>query len=128
MSVSPTDPGGSKMPGGAADSTAGEGAALVREPGAAPEVPVAARERAVPRTRLSAAWAGICAAALALVALIVFMLQNTRSVEVTFLWMHGTLPLALALLIAAVGAAILTMVFGAGRITQLRRLARRRRE
>jgi uncharacterized integral membrane protein len=28
--------------------------------------------------------------------LIIFMLQNTRSVEVTFLWMHGTLPLTLA--------------------------------
>jgi uncharacterized integral membrane protein len=46
---------------------------------------------------------------------IVFMLQNTRGVEVTFLWMHGTLPLALALLIAAVGSAILAMVFGAAR-------------
>ena len=62
------------------------------------------------------------------VALIVLMLQNTRSVEVTFLWMHGTLPLALALLIAAVGAATLVMVFGVGRVTQLRLLARRRRE
>jgi putative membrane protein len=71
---------------------------------------------------------GICAAALALVLLIVFMLQNTRRVEVTFLWMRGTLPLALALLIAAVGSAILAMVFGAARITQLRRLARRRRD
>ncbi len=98
----------------------------VPERTAAPEAPVA--PRAVPRTRWSAAWAGICAAALAAVLLIVFMLQNTGSVEVTFLWMHGTLPLAMALLIAAVGAAILTMVFGAGRITQLRRLARRRRE
>jgi uncharacterized integral membrane protein len=37
---------------------------------------------------------GICAAALALVLLIVFMLQNTRAVEVTFHWMHGALPLA----------------------------------
>jgi uncharacterized integral membrane protein len=55
------------------------------------------------------------------------MLQNTRSVEVTFLWMHGTLPLALALLIAGVGVAILTMVVGAARITQLRRLSRRQR-
>jgi uncharacterized integral membrane protein len=100
----------------------------VRQPAMASDVPIAPRERAVPRTRWSTAWAAICAAALALVALIVFMLQNTRSVEVTFLWMHGTLPLALALLIAAVGAAILTMVLGAGRITQLRRLARRRRE
>ena len=128
MSVSPTDSGESTVPEDTADSTVPEGAVPVQAPAAAPEVPVAPRERAVPRTRWGAAWAGICAAALAMVALIVFMLQNTRSVEVTFLWMHGTLPLALALLIAAVGAAILTMVFGAGRITQLRLLARRRRQ
>jgi uncharacterized integral membrane protein len=56
------------------------------------------------------------------VALIIFMLQNTRSVEVTFLWMHGTLPLALALLIASVGVTILAMIVGTARITQLRRL------
>ncbi len=128
VSVSPADSGESTMPERPADSTEDEGAALVREPVVAPEVHSAQRQRGVPRTRWSAAWAGICAAVLALVALIVFMLQNTRSVEVSFLWMHGTLPLALALLIAAVGAAIMTMVFGAGRITQLRLLARRRRE
>jgi uncharacterized integral membrane protein len=38
---------------------------------------------------------------------------------------HGNLSLALALLIAGVGAAILTMVIGAARITQLRRLSHR---
>jgi uncharacterized integral membrane protein len=54
------------------------------------------------------------------------MVQNTGSVEVTFLWMHGTVPLALALLIAGVGVAILAMVVGAARITQLRRLSQRR--
>jgi putative membrane protein len=80
----------------------------------------------VPRTRTSSTWVGICAAALTLVVLIVFMMQNTRSVEVTFLWMHGSLPLALALLIAGVGVAVLAMVIGAARITQLRRLSQRR--
>lgn len=40
--------------------------------------------------------------------------------------MDGSLPLALALLIASVSAAILTMVIGAARITQLRRLSRQR--
>jgi uncharacterized integral membrane protein len=110
------------------DSAPPDGDAPVQEPPVVPEAPVAPRRPAVPRTRWSAAWVGICAAALTLVALIVFMLQNTRSVEVTFLWMHGTLPLALALLIAAVGSAILAMVFGTARITQLRRLARRRRD
>jgi uncharacterized integral membrane protein len=81
----------------------------------------------VPRTRTGAAWFGICAATLVFVVLIVFMLQNTRSVEVSFLWLRGSLPLALALLIAGAGTAILTMMIGAARITQLRRLARRQR-
>jgi len=74
---------------------------------------------------VSAAWIGVCAAALLFVVLIVFMLQNTGTVQVTFLWMHGSLPLALALLIAGVGVAIAAMVIGTARITQLRRLSRR---
>jgi len=98
---------------------------------AAPQTPVASPGTAtadrVPHTRTGAAWFGVCAAAFLFVVLIVFMLQNTRRVEVTFLWMHGSLPVALALLIAAVGAAILTVVVGAACITQLRRLYRRQR-
>jgi uncharacterized integral membrane protein len=78
-----------------------------------------------PHTRTGAAWFGICLAALLSIVLIVFMAQNTGHVEVNFLWMDGSLPLALALLIAGVGAAIVTMVVGAARITQLRRQARR---
>jgi uncharacterized integral membrane protein len=89
--------------------------------------PAASPTGRVPRTRTSSTWFGICVAALLSVVLIVFMLQNTRSVQVSFLWMDGSLPLALALLIAAVGAAILTMLVGAARITQLRRLSRRQR-
>jgi putative membrane protein len=81
----------------------------------------------VPHTRTGAAWFGICAAALLFVVLIVFMLQNTRTVQVSFLWLDGSLPLALALLVAGVGAAIVTMAVGAARITQLRRLNRRQR-
>jgi uncharacterized integral membrane protein len=102
------------------------------DPATAPqEVPVVppptAATNRVPRTRTGATWFGLCAAALLSVVLIVFMLQNTRSVQVDFLWMDGSLPLALALLIAAVGAALLTMVVGAARIAQLRRLSRQRR-
>jgi uncharacterized integral membrane protein len=82
----------------------------------------------VPHTRTGAAWLGICTAAVAFVVLIVFMLQNTRSVEVSFLWMHGSAPLALALFVAGVGAAILVMAVGVARIGQLRRLSRRRQQ
>jgi len=79
----------------------------------------------VPRTRAGAAWIGVCVAALTSIVLIVFMLQNTRRVEVSFLWMHGTLPLALALLIAGIGVAAVAVVIGTARITQLRHLSRR---
>jgi len=83
-----------------------------------------ARSR-VPHTRVGAAWLGICVAAVAFVALIIFMLQNTRSVEVTFLWLHGSAPLALTLFISAVGASILAIAVGIARMAQLRRVARR---
>lgn len=74
---------------------------------------------------MGAAWVGICIAAVLFVVLIVFMLQNTRPVEITFLWMEGSAPLALALLIAAVGTAILAAIVGGARIAQLRRHSRR---
>ncbi len=100
-------------------SAPGDG--LLTEPQPAPS------SRPVVRTRTARAWASLCGGVLAFIVLIVFMAQNTRSTEVTFLWMHGSIPLALALLIAAVGAALLTMVVGIARITQLRRIARRPR-
>jgi uncharacterized integral membrane protein len=96
-----------------------------REP-SADQVPATPGRSSAPstggrHTRISGAWVGVCAAAAVLVVLIVFMLQNTRSVDITFLGMHGTLPLALALLIAGVGTAVIAMVVGTARITQLRR-------
>jgi uncharacterized integral membrane protein len=84
--------------------------------------------RAVPATRTSVAWAGVWAAAIVLIAFIVFILQNTRSVRVSFLGMHGALPLAVGLLIAMVAGVVVTLVVGTARITQVRRLARRRRQ
>lgn len=101
------------------------------EPGpaenAAPEdVVKPAVTQPVPRTRTGAAWVGVCAAVVIAVALIVFMLQNTRAVEISFLGMTTSTSLAMALLIAAVGGILLTLILGTARITQLRRLVRGR--
>jgi uncharacterized integral membrane protein len=68
------------------------------------------------------AWVGVFIAALLGVALVVFMAQNTRRVEVSFLWMSTDTPLAIALLIAAVGSILLTLILGSARILQLRRV------
>ncbi|WP_199422963.1 LapA family protein [Actinotalea solisilvae] len=75
----------------------------------------------VSRTRAGAAWVGISLGALVLVLLIVFMMQNTEPVEVVFLGMRGSAPLALTLLIAGVGVGLVALVVGSLRIGQLRR-------
>lgn len=81
--------------------------------------------RSVPRTRVGTAWVGVCAAAVIAIALVIFMLQNTGRTNIYFLWMHGNTSLAVTLLIAAVGAVLLTLILGTARITQLRHLSRR---
>ncbi|MFC4857796.1 LapA family protein [Actinophytocola glycyrrhizae] len=94
---------------------------------AQPSMP--ARESAqVPGTRTGAAWVALVAAALLAVLLIIFLVQNTRSTEISFLWMTTSTPLAVALLIAAVGSVLLTVVLGTARITQLRRRIRKQRD
>jgi uncharacterized integral membrane protein len=82
--------------------------------------------RPVPSTRVGTVWVALCATAVVFVALIVFLLQNTGRTRVSFLWMEGSAPLAVTLLIAAVGAALITALLGTVRIAQLRRLSRRR--
>jgi uncharacterized integral membrane protein len=67
------------------------------------------------------------AALLLLILLIVFMLQNSTKVEVHFLGLSGTIPLGMALLIAAVGGGVVVAIAGIARVTQLRMNARRTR-
>jgi len=66
-------------------------------------------------------------ALLLLILLIVFMLQNSTKVEVHFLGVTGTIPLGMALLMAAVGGGIVVGIAGVARVTQLRMNARRTR-
>ena len=77
-------------------------------------------------TRAGRIWVGACASALITVALIIFMIQNTHTVAVSFLGMTGSTSLALMLLIAAIGGILLTLLLGSARIIQLRRAVRRR--
>ena len=63
----------------------------------------------------------------ALIVILIFILQNMQSVEVTFLMFNGRLPLAVALLFAVILGAIIVLAFGGARILQLRMVARRAR-
>jgi len=78
-------------------------------------------------TRASAVWVATGAGLLLLILLIVFMLQNSTNVGVHFLGLTGTIPLGMALLIAAVGGGVVVAIAGVARVTQLRMNARRTR-
>jgi len=84
--------------------------------------------RAARVTRVSATWVATSVALLLLILLIVFILQNSTEVEVQFLGMSGTIPLGMALLIAAVGGGVVVAIAGVARVTQLRMNARRTRQ
>jgi uncharacterized integral membrane protein len=79
------------------------------------------------RTRLSGAWTALVVGLLAMVVILVFILQNQQSVQVTFLMFSGHLPLAVALLFALILGAVIVVAFGAARILQLRMVAGRAR-
>lgn len=87
-------------------------------------LPAGYGEPSVPRPhsaphRVSRAWIASCAlASVVFIALTVFVLQNTGATEFSFLWMSGSAPIALALLIATAGGLLLAQ-FGS--------IARRRR-
>lgn len=100
----------------------------VPEPTEAVEADLTQQDSAqqVPHTRTGAAWVAVSAAAIIAIALIIFLVQNTHRVAVSFLWMTTSTSLALMLLIAAVGGIFITVVLGTARIVQLRRLVRGR--
>jgi uncharacterized integral membrane protein len=70
-------------------------------------------------------WVTIAVAVILLVLLIIFIAENSHDVTVSFLGAHGTLPVGLMMLIAAVAGVVITLLVGTTRIVQLRREVRR---
>ena len=114
-------------PPAAADNAAIPGP---REPDqASTPAPGGEPERDVRRlTRAGATWVAVSAALVLLVLLIVFMLQNPTRVDIDYFGMAASIPLGMAMLIAAVAGGILVAIAGAARILQLRRAARRKEQ
>jgi uncharacterized integral membrane protein len=92
-------------------------------PAAAPLPP----QHRIKRTRTSGIWVAMGFFAVVLLLLLIFILQNNTQVSVSYLGMHGHLPLGVALLLAAVCGVLLVVLAGAARISQLRAVARRHR-
>jgi uncharacterized integral membrane protein len=79
------------------------------------------RRHARERTRISGTWVGIVVAAVVLVMLLVFILQNTSSVRISYLGASGHIPLGIVLLLAVAAGVLLAAVVGSLRILQIRR-------
>lgn len=73
----------------------------------------------------SRTWLALIGIAVLLVLLVIFVVQNTQTVKVTFLGWSGHVPLAVALLIAVAVAILVTAAAGTLRILQLRYRVRR---
>ena len=78
-------------------------------------------------TRISGLWVAVAFFAVVLLLLLIFILENGKTVDVAYFGAHGHLPLGVALLLAAVCGVLLTIMAGAARISQLRTVARRHR-
>jgi len=95
--------------------------------GAGPEVPPAAppvQTAVPPRTRVSGIWVASIAAVVVLL-LLIFILQNGERVKINIFGANPTLPLGVALLLAAVLGALLVALIGVARVVQLRHTARK---
>jgi uncharacterized integral membrane protein len=79
----------------------------------------------VKRTKSGAVWIGLIGAAIILIALLIFILQNLNDVSVHFLGFHGRVPLGIALLLSALAGLLLVSIPGSVRILQLRRALRK---
>jgi uncharacterized integral membrane protein len=69
---------------------------------------------------------GLVSAAVVLILLLIFILQNSDTVTIHFFGFHRELSLAVALLLSAVCGVLLVAIPGTGRIVQLRRAVKRR--
>src|SRR3984893_8041783 len=95
-------------------------------PPAAASTPLPPQHR-IKRTRTSRIGVAVGFFAGILLLLLIFILQNGTQVSVSYLGMHGHLPLGVAMLLSAVCGVLLVVLAGAPRISQLRATARRHR-
>jgi uncharacterized integral membrane protein len=82
-------------------------------------------ESAVKFTRAAALWTALIVGFLILILLLVFILQNTASATVHLFGWQWNLPIGVAILLAAVGGGLLTVLAGTVRMLQLRRAAKK---
>ena len=99
------------------DATAGRG----------PSTPLSDQPATVARkhSRAGAAWVALVVAAVVMIFMLIFIVQNPDPVQVRYFGFEGTLPLGVAMLFAAIAGALTAGLLGTVRILQLRARSRR---
>jgi uncharacterized integral membrane protein len=120
--------GGQGAPAAPAGQGAAPGAAAPAGQDPAAAAAASAQHHKVHRSRMGGAWVGLALGAVVLVLLLVFILENSHNVKISFFGAQGHMPLGVALLLAAALGVLLVVIPGTGRIIQLRRTARRHRK
>ena len=90
-----------------------------------PGQPAQRPARVVHRTRISGLWIALACFAVIVIFLLIFILQNDQNVGISYLGFHARMQVGIALLFAAIGGIVLTVLAGTARILQLRSAARR---
>lgn len=132
-SMTPPDTATAPDPGDVSGPVGGPGPGSTVDPaaptpGPAPTAPPTRHPQIDPhRTRLGGLWVVLTSGAVVLLILLIFILENSQRVEISFFGAHGHLPLGVALLFAAVFGILLVVIPGAGRIIQLRMATKRQR-
>jgi uncharacterized integral membrane protein len=122
---SPGNPPPKPTPAPPPSPAAAPPAAPAPAPPPAPHAGTKPKEPAIGFTRAGALWSALIAGFLILILLLIFITQNTTSTAFQFLGFHWSLPLGVAILLAAVVGGLLTVAVGTARILQLRRVAKK---
>jgi uncharacterized integral membrane protein len=89
--------------------------------------PTGRASKAPKQTLAGRVWVALGVAAILLILVIIFIAENTKSITISFLGLHGHISEALALLLAVVVGIIITLLVGSARILQLSLEVRRQK-
>lgn len=78
-------------------------------------------EADIEHTNAGRMWIAVAMGAIVVIILLIFILQNTKQVAISFFAWDFELPLGVALLLAAIGGVLVMASVGGARIWQLRR-------
>jgi uncharacterized integral membrane protein len=85
-------------------------------------------QQAAKQSRISATWVVLALFAVVLLLLLVFILENSQSVDISYFGAHGHIPLGVALLMAAVLGTLLAVIAWFGRGVRVRATAHKHRK